>query len=267
LIPAEGWHVLHLFYTVDHGQWSLMDEGERLAARTALNDLVTEIQGTDQCQLLTFAMMTPRVDLGFMLLCADLHLAQKFEKQLTLGLGADVLRPAFSFYSLTERSEYLTTDDEFAAQLQAEEQLTPGSEAFEKRMGEFRARMAKYVKDKLYPVLPPWEIFCFYPMLKRRGLPGQNWYALSHEERRKLMGGHARVGRQWHGKILQLITGSTGLDDWEWGVTLLAHDSADIKGIVYQMRFDEVTAQYAEFGEFFIGLQLPMDEIFRRLAV
>jgi chlorite dismutase len=116
-------------------------------------------------------------------------------------------------------------------------------------------------------VLPPWPVMCFYPMNKRRGTAGQNWYALSFEERKKLMGGHAKVGRTWHGKILQLITGSTGLDDWEWGVTLLAHDPINIKGIVYEMRFDEVSAQYAEFGEFYIGLNLPLDELFRRILL
>ncbi len=77
------------------------------------------------------------------------------------------------------------------------------------------------------------------------------------------MGGHARVGRKWSGKILQLVTGCTGVDDWEWGVTLPAHDPMDLKGSVYEMRFDEVTHRCGEFGEFYVGLQLPMDEIFR----
>jgi chlorite dismutase len=126
--------------------------------------------------------------------------------------------------------------------------------------------MEKYLKDRLYPVLPPWPVMCFYPMSKRRG-EAHNWYALSFEERKKLMLGHARIGRQWHGKILQLITGSTGLDDWEWGVTLLAHDPLNIKGIVYEMRFDEVSAKYADFGEFFVGLQVPLDELFRRVLL
>jgi chlorite dismutase len=81
------------------------------------------------------------------------------------------------------------------------------------------------------------------------------------------MGGHAKLGRQWAGKILQLITGSTGLDDTEWGVSLFAHDIIDVKEIVYQMRFDEVSARYGEFGEFYIGLQLPLDELFERLAL
>ena len=263
LVSAEGWHVLHLFYKVEHGQWAMLSPEETMRARTNLSDLVEEIRGTAGCQLLTFSMVSPKADIGFMLLCADLHDANRFEKRLTLSLGPDVLSPTYSFYSMTERSEYTTSEAEYVAQLD-NEGLVPGTPGHETKLAEWRARMAKYMKDRLYPVLPPWEAMCFYPMAKRRGLPGQNWYALPFEKRKELMLGHARVGRKWHGKILQLITGCTGLDDWEWGVTLLAHDPMDLKGIVYEMRFDEVSAQYAEFGEFFIGLQLPLDEIFRR---
>jgi chlorite dismutase len=103
-------------------------------------------------------------------------------------------------------------------------------------------------------------------MSKRRS-GADNWYSLEYEERRKLMAGHARVGRKYSGKILQLITGSTGLDEFEWGVTLLAKDTYEIKAIVYEMRFDEVSARYAEFGDFYIGLQLPLDVLFRRICL
>jgi chlorite dismutase len=114
--------------------------------------------------------------------------------------------------------------------------------------------------------MPDWPVFCFYPMSKRRG-ENQNWYALPFEDRKELMAGHARVGRQYSGRVRQLITGSTGLDDWEWGVSLFAHDIFEIKSIVYEMRFDEVSARYADFGEFYVGLQLPVDELFRRLQL
>ncbi|MEY2527470.1 MAG: hydrogen peroxide-dependent heme synthase, partial [Verrucomicrobiota bacterium] len=106
----------------------------------------------------------------------------------------------------------------------------------------------------------------FYNMSKRRG-EQRNWYALPYAERRKLMSGHASVGREFAGKVKQLITGSTGLDDAEWGVTLFARDTFQIKAIVYKMRFDPVSAEYADFGEFFIGIQLPLDELFRRLQL
>ena len=267
LIPAEGWHVLHLFYKIEHGAWTLYSPAEQIAAKTRLTELVAEIRATEGAQVLTFAMVSPKADLGFMLLCADLHAANAFEKRLTLALGADTLSPTYSFLSMTERSEYTTGEAEYAATLVTEENLAAGTPEHEEKLTAFRQRMEKYMKDRLYPVLPPWPVMCFYPMNKRRGTAGQNWYALKFEERKKLMLGHARIGRTWHGKILQLITGATGLDDWEWGVTLLAHDPLNLKGIVYEMRFDEVSAQYAEFGEFYVGLQLPLDEIFRRVVL
>jgi chlorite dismutase len=266
VVPAEGWHVLHLFYKIEHGQWSLFSPDEQREAKTQLTELLAEIRATENVQLLHFAMVSPKADLGFMLLGADLHTVNAFEKKLSLALGPDVLTPTFSYLSMTERSEYTTSEEEYAVQLTQEENVQPGTSEHAVKMEAFRQRMAKYMKDRLYPVLPPWPVMCFYPMSKRRA-EGQNWYAMPFEERKKLMLGHARIGRTWHGKILQLITGSTGLDDWEWGVTLLAHDPLNIKGIVYEMRFDEVSAKYADFGEFFIGLQVPLDELFRRLQL
>ena len=144
--------------------------------------------------------------------------------------------------------------------------IAEGSEEWEKRIAEIRDRLDKYLKFRLYPTLPDWPVVCFYPMMKRRR-PQQNWYALPFEQRKELMAGHGRVGRKWHGKILQLITGCTGIDDAEWGVTLFAQNTYDVKGIVYEMRFDPVSAQYAEFGEFYIGLQLPLDELYRRVQI
>ena len=266
VVPLEWWHVLHLFYQVEYGQWSLLSADEQLRAKTNLTALVQEIRATPDTQLLTFAVVSPKADLGFMLLSADLQVANAFEKRLGQALGPDVLSPVYSYLSMTELSEYTASEEEYSRTLAKEQGLEPGSAEAEAALGEFRARIAKYNRDKLYPNLPGWPVICFYPMSKRRN-PGQNWYALSLEERKRLMAAHGRLGRQWHGKILQLITGSTGLDDAEWGVTLFAHNSYHVKGIVYEMRYDPVSAQYAEFGEFYIGLQLPLDELFRRLQL
>lgn len=266
VVPREGWHVLHLFYKIEHGQWSLLSPDEQRKAKTHFTELVAEIRGAENTQLLIFSMVSPKADIGFMLLTPDLHAANAFEKRLSLSLGPDILTPTYTYLSMTEESEYVTSDAEFAQTLEKEQGLKPGSPEFEKAMSEFSARMQKYRKDKLYPLLPVWEVFCFYPMSKRRAV-GQNWYATPFEERKKLMGGHARVGRKYHGKILQLITGSTGLDDEEWGVTLFAHDTFDIKAIVYEMRFDPVSADFADFGEFYIGLSVPLDELFRRVQI
>jgi chlorite dismutase len=267
LVPKEGWHVMHLFYHVDHAQWALYSDEDQRYAKTCLTELVQEIRATPDTHLLVFSVATPKADLGFMLLTPDLHMANQFEKQLSLSLGPEILSPAYSYLSQTEGSEYTTTREQYAADtLVAEEGLTEGSPEFEAGLKAFDERMAHYLKHRLYPVLPDWPVLCFYPMSKRRN-GADNWYALDFETRRKLMAGHAKVGRTYSGRILQLITGSTGLDEHEWGVTLLAKDTSDIKSIVYEMRFDEVTARYGEFGDFYICMQLPLDVLFRRICL
>ncbi|GAA5123591.1 heme-dependent peroxidase [Luteolibacter yonseiensis] len=267
LVPREGWHVMHLFYHVDHAQWSLYSDEEKRQAKTRLTELVQEIRSTPDTHLLVFSIATPKADLGFMLLTPDLQMANSYEKQLTLSLGAGVLSPAYSYLSMTESSEYTTTSAQYAEEtLVAEKGLAEGSPEFVAAMKEFDERMAHYLKHRLYPVLPDWPVICFYPMAKRRN-GGDNWYSLDFEARKNLMAGHARVGRTYSGRILQLITGSTGLDEYEWGVTLLAKDTIDVRHIVYEMRFDEVTARYGEFGDFYIGMQLPLDVLFRRICL
>jgi hydrogen peroxide-dependent heme synthase len=265
VLPVEGRHVLHLFFRVDYAAWDLLESSHRIAAKTALASLVQEIRATPATQLLTFSIVSPKADLGFMLLTSDLHIADAYAKQLALALGPGILMPEFSWFSMTERSEYTMSESEYARQLEREENVAPESPAAQEKMEAFRTRMSKYLKDRLEPNLPDWPVVCFYPMSKRRGGAGQNWYALDFDSRKKLMGGHARVGRKYSGRVLQLITGSIGLDDMEWGVTLFARTTSEIKAIVYEMRFDEVSAHYAEFGEFFVGLQMPLDLLFARL--
>ena len=266
LVPQEGWHCVHLFYQVEHGQWQLLNPDEQRAKKIALSRLVQETRALEKTQLLTLSMVTPKADLGFMLVTPDLQVANGIEKQLTLSLGADVLSPVYSYLSLTEESEYITTEEQYAETLEREQKLKRGTPEFDTAMQAFRERMKHYRQERVYPTLPDWPVVCFYNMTKRRG-ETRNWYALPYEQRRELMGGHARVGRQYAGKVKQLITGSTGLDDAEWGVTLFAHDTFQIKAVVYQMRFDEVSAAYADFGEFYLGIQLPLDELFRRLQL
>jgi chlorite dismutase len=110
-----------------------------------------------------------------------------------------------------------------------------------------------HIKRRLYPQpSPDMPYVCFYPMSKRRE-PGQNWYALPLDERSRLMQAHGLTGRKYAGRIQQVITGAIGLDAWEWGVTLFARDPLDFKRLVTEMRFDEVSARYAEFGDFYVG--------------
>src|ERR1700757_5316044 len=125
LIPAEGWHCLHLFYQIEHGQWQLLSRDEQNAAKTSLSSLVQEARAMESTQLLALGMVTPKADIGFMLITPDLHNANKIEKQLSLSLGADVLAPVYSYLSLTEESEYITTDEEYMATLDSETRRDP----------------------------------------------------------------------------------------------------------------------------------------------
>jgi chlorite dismutase len=192
-----------------------------------------------------------------MALGPDLARLQAFQRELRDA----PLDCVWSYVSLTELSEYTSTEDDERARLESEEQLS-GTE-LDARLDTWRDRMAHYAENRIHPRLPLKKLISFYPMSKRRD-QSANWYELPFGERKRLMGGHARVGRQYSGRILQLITGSTGLDDWEWGVTLLADDPVALKEIVTEMRYDPASARYADFGPFFTGLLLePADAIAR----
>jgi hydrogen peroxide-dependent heme synthase len=241
LVPSIGWGVLHLYYRVDRERAEREPTGGKRFVE-ALEQLEA-----DGHQALVFTVLGHRADLGVMLLGPDLARLHQCASEL---LHAP-LQPVWSYVSLTELSEYTSTEDDERTRLAAEEQVTGA--AADERIAAWAERMAHYRENRLHPQLPRKRLLCFYPMSKRRS-GDDNWYALGFDERKRLMGGHARVGRGYAGRVLQLITGSTGLDDWEWGVTLLADDPVALKDIVSEMRFDEVSARYAEFGPFYVGL-------------
>src|SRR5260370_12459390 len=186
LRPKEGWHVLHLYYRIDFSSWHLLSNEEKFAAKTSFSELIQKIRAFPETQLLTLSMISAKADLGFMLLTEDLHAANSAEKELGLALGPDVLTPAYSFYSLTERSEYTTSEEEFGTSLIEEKGLSKDSAEFSQAIEDFRVRMKKYLQDRLYPNLPDWPLVCFYPMSKRRN-EQQNWYALPFTDRKRLM--------------------------------------------------------------------------------
>jgi chlorite dismutase len=253
--PSIGWGVLHLFFRIDRAR----AEQEPGAAKRIV-DAVASLQA-DGHQALVFAVLGHKADLGVMALGPDLARLHAFQQELLSG----PLLPEYSFVSLTELSEYSVTEDDERARLRDEEGITePG--AVEERLVVWRDRIAHYRENRIHPQLPPRQLLCFYPMSKRR-TGDDNWYRLPFEDRKRLMAGHARVGRTYAGRILQLITGSVGLDDWEWGVTLLADDPVALKEIVNEMRFDEVTARYGEFGPFFTGLLLDPADALERVGL
>ena len=172
-------------------------------------------------QVTAFAVLGHKAHAGFLLLHPDLWTLRRTQA----AIEATGVRAIDSFLSITEVSEYAASLPETAK------------------------------RHRLQPILPPEgsRLIAFYPMSKRRQ-PGDNWYALEFDERSRLMHDHGRHGRRHAGQVVQLVTASTGLDDWEWGVTLFAADPAAIKDVVYELRFDEASARFAEFGPFTVGL-------------
>jgi chlorite dismutase len=257
---SAGWGVLHLFYAVDPRR---VDEEPGGAKRVI--DAIDAFTQDPAHQALTFAVLGHKADLGVMAVGPDLARLQVLQHDLRSA----PLVPTWSYVSLTEASEYAMTEDDERARLRGDEGITDPAQ-IEERLGVWRERIVHYREQRLHPQLPRRSTLCFYPMSKRRtGTEegGENWYVLSFDARKELMAGHARVGRGYAGRVVQLITGSTGLDDWEWGVTLFADDPAALKEIVYEMRFDPVSARYAEFGPFVTGLVLDPAEALRRVGL
>lgn len=203
------------------------------ADREAITAAVKDATGDDH-QVVTAAILGHKADLCVLALGPDLWRLRRLQTALQAA-GLDVTD---SYVSLTEVSEYAT-------------HLTEGMK-----------------KPRLYPTLPPEgkPAFCFYPMSKRRNV-GQNWFTLPYDERMQLMAGHGKSGRNFAGRILQLVTGSTGIDDFEWGVTLFGVHPDDLKECVYTMRFDEASAHYAEFGPFYTGMVADLDDLLPQLGL
>jgi chlorite dismutase len=254
----QGIHVMHLFYRIDRTRWVTGDAVGKLEALCAVN------KHPSHPRLMTYANVGGKADLAFMLQAAELGQVGQMHRDLEACFAPGTLVPVFSYLSVTELSEYMPTEDDNRQMLTQQEKLAPESEAFQARMAELGKKRAEYEQYRLYPELPDWEVMGFYPMSKRRE-GADNWYTLDFATRKRLMGGHARVGRKFAGRVSQLITGSTGLDGWEWGVTLMAHQVDALKEIVYEMRFDEVTARFGEFGPFFVNLRLAPPALWKHL--
>lgn len=262
----QGIHVMHLFYRIDRVRWAQLGAGETAKALKKLEELCEANANVSHPRLVTYVNVGGKADMAFMLQAAELgHIAQ-MHRDLEASFAPGILQPVFSYLSVTELSEYMPTEEESRQMLLEKEKLSADSEEFKTRMAEANKRRADYEHYRLYPEMPDWEVMGFYPMSKRRSAT-DNWYSLDFATRKRLMGGHARVGRKYAGRVSQLITGSVGLDGWEWGVTLMAHQTDALKEIVYEMRFDEVTARYGEFGPFFVNLRLSPAQIWTHLGL
>ena len=226
----DGWYTWHDFRTLNWAAWKQADSQVRNQAVSELSELVEKYQRVDSNRAGSFGlygMAGHKADLMLMHLRPTLKELNDIKVEFQKTRLADFTTPAYSYVSVVELSSYVAA---------------PGTDP------EADTRIVARLK----PSLPQTDHVCFYPMNKRRSA-GDNWYMLSMDERRDMMRSHGMIGRTYAGKVTQLICGSVGLDDWEWGVTLFANDALQFKKLVYEMRFDEVSARFGDFGPFYVG--------------
>lgn len=257
-LTLEGWSILHQMFRVRRAVWNALGAAARAAAIEQAAAALAAMERREEGQSALFSVLGHKADLLL------LHFRPSFEElnqaELVLaGLAlSEVLEPISSYLSVVELGLY-----EFSVRLYgslAERGIKPGGaewkQAVESELLQQRAKMT----GRLRPAIPATRYLCFYPMDKKRG-EASNWYQLPIGERRRMMHEHGLVGRRFAGQVTQIISGSAGLDDWEWGVDLFADDPLVFKKLVYEMRFDEASAIYALFGPFYVGLRRAACEL------
>ncbi|WP_409303298.1 hydrogen peroxide-dependent heme synthase [Peribacillus sp. SCS-155] len=233
----DGWYVLHDFRSMDWTTWKMLPEEERQEAISefhAFLDKWNTTQSNNEGSHALYSIVGQKADFMLMFLRPTMEELNQIELEFNKSKLAEFTVPAQSYVSVVELSNYLAA----------------GEDPYQN----------PHVRARLYPILPKAKHVCFYPMDKRRQ-GNDNWYMLPMDERKSLMRSHGMIGRKYAGKVKQIISGSVGFDDYEWGVTLFSDDVLQFKKLVYEMRFDEVSARYGEFGSFFVGNILPEDGI------
>ncbi|WP_227394536.1 hydrogen peroxide-dependent heme synthase [Jeotgalibacillus aurantiacus] len=241
----DGWYGLHDFRRIDWTSWKRLSSEERTAAIHEFQQFLKklhEVQDEDQGSHSFYTIVGQKADFVLFILRPTMEELNELENEFNKLTIADYTIPTYSYVSVVELGSYGSKESD------EDPYQNP------------------YVRSRLYPKLPKSKHICFYPMDKKRE-GDDNWYMLSMEQRKKLMYDHGMIGRQYAGKIKQIISGSVGFDDWEWGVTLYADDVLQFKKIVYEMRFDETSARYGEFGAFYVGNLLEDEDLPKFLHV
>ena len=258
-LTLEGYATLHQMMRFRWSAWRSLPEKDRREIAAEAAQLLAQMEAKTDGQSALFSLLGHKGDLMLV------HFRESFD-QLNQG-ELDVARlrlneflePATSYLSVIELGLYESSLKTYKAL--AERGVEPHSEEWKKSIAETIARQKEAMKPRLFPSMPPNRYPCFYPMDRRRG-EDKNWYTLPMEERQRQMNEHGLVGRRYAGEVKQIITGSIGFDDWEWGVDLFADDPLVFKKLIYEMRFDHVSAVYALFGSFYIGLRCPANRLY-----
>jgi chlorite dismutase len=253
-LTLEGASVLHQMLRVRWPAWRSLAAEHRTEI---LDEAAAALAQMEQNRSAAFSMLGHKGDLMLV------HFRNCFDELVDVqnrlpGLRLwDYLEQSSSYVSVVELGLYESTSKVYGSL--AERDIVPHSSEWNAEIETTLARQREAMRPRLYPEVPPAKYICFYPMDRRRG-EDKNWYQVSMEERQAMMQEHGAVGRRYAGTVKQIITGSIGFDDWEWGVTLFADDPLVFKRLIYEMRFDRVSAVYALFGTFFVGKRLGAEE-------
>jgi chlorite dismutase len=260
-LTLEGSCLLHQFFRFDWKSWRSCADGERkkIAADAIAVLRSMERSGAEApARTAIFSELGHKADLIFV------HFRELFEalNQVELDLAqtalSDFLTPVHSYVSVVELGLYESSRKTYeAASAKGFEAHTPEWNA---EIANSLARGAEAMKPRLFPSVPDAKYLCFYPMDRKRG-EKVNWYTVPFAERQRMMHEHGMIGRRYADQVKQIISGSIGMDDWEWGVDLFADDPVVFKKLIYEMRFDEVSAVYALFGQFYLGVRLPVERL------
>ncbi len=262
---SEGWHCLHLYYTVNQQQLNSLDENARAEGRARLASILDPDREGAPARIQSSVVSGHSADLGLMILDPDPLVIDSVQQSIRSSPLGPALVPAYSFVSITEVSEYVPTIEQYSERLRLGG-TDPSDPAYQVKINAYEQRLPAMNKQRLYPDFPPFPVVSFYPMNKIRH-PSANWYTEPFSVRSKLMSEHATSGIKFAGRVSQLITASTGFDEWEWGVTLWGRAPEFIKEIVYTMRFDRASAKYAEFGPFYISYVMSPAEAIGHLKL
>jgi chlorite dismutase len=251
-LTIEGHGVLHQMFRFRWPVWRELNAGRKSEiAQAAGKLLATWEQGREGGSAL-YSLLGHKGDLMLVHFRPSFDALSRSEIELAqLELG-DYLEPASSYLSVIELGLYESSLKTYRELL--DQGIEPHSEQWKRAVSETLDRQREAMRPRLFPEIPPARYLCFYPMDRRRG-EDKNWYTLPIEERARQMNEHGLVGRRYAGEVKQIITGSIGFDDWEWGVDLFADDPLVFKRLIYEMRFDEVSAVYALFGHFYVGVR------------
>jgi hydrogen peroxide-dependent heme synthase len=254
-VTLEGWYTLHEMYAVDWGRWNALAPAERADivadAAGGLERLAAPAEG----HTALYSLLSQKGDLCLMHWRADLGALRAAELELSRMRLRAFLVPTYSYLAVIELGTYELMGH--AAGLVKKRGVEPSSPEFDAAV---KAEMEKMARPRLYPEVPARRYLCFYPMSKRRG-EQVNWYDLPAAERAAFMRGHGEIGRKYAGQVMQVIQGSVGLDDWEWGVSLFADDPVVFKKLIYEMRFDPASSRFALFGPFYVGIRCAPGEL------